>query len=367
MLAGAGDIATCLRTDDEATANLLDGIAGTVFTLGDHVYPDGAAQDFTDCYEPSWGRHKARTLPVVGNRDYGTPGAAGYYDYFGSAGSPLDTACSSNCKGYYGYDAGNWHVIALNSECSLSGGTGCVPSEMEQWLRDDLASNSSACTLALWHKPVRTIGPHANDEGSMLASWRILYDYGADLVVNGHEHSYARYGGLNREANGVDNAFGMRQIVVGTGGFDLSTATRTATTPGLEAWQDATTANAFGVLKLVLDATSYSWEFLPVGGTFADSGNGSCHAAPTAREMSIDTYSDGNGATSLSPRDPCVQVAPGDARIIDVTVLDIPPYDDRGTPADTSDDNGGMIGYSYVLQYDSANLAIEAQDANYLL
>ncbi len=106
----------------------------------------------------------------------------------------------------------------------------------------------------------------------------MLYDYNADLVLNGHEHSYARYAQLNREANGTDGARGIRQIVVGTGGKGLTTSTRAGSTPGLEVWQDASTANTLGVLKLTLRAGNYSWQFVPVAGkSFTDSGTGNCH------------------------------------------------------------------------------------------
>ena len=136
VLVGAGDISNCSRTQDEATAQLLDNISGTVFTLGDNVYPDGTASQFSDCYGPTWGRHKNRTKPVPGNHDYHVNGASAYYNYFGAAaGDPS--------KGYYSYNLGTWHIIALNSEISHSAG-----STQEQWLRNDLAANSSVCTLA---------------------------------------------------------------------------------------------------------------------------------------------------------------------------------------------------------------------------
>ena len=309
VLVGAGDIAGCGTSGDEQTASLLDGIDGTVITLGDNAYESGSAQEFTDCYDPSWGRHKARTRPAVGNHEYHTPGAAGYYGYFGAAASPLDQTCNIGCKGYYSFEAGSWHVVALNSECFDSGAgatptpgpttsstpsppasptpsstpvpDGCIPSEMEQWLRDDLAAHQPGCTLAYWHRPVLTIGPHNNDEAEMLPYWRILYDNGADLVLSGHDHSYARYATLNRDANGVDPAFGIRQIVVGTGGRGLTDSTRTATTPGLEVWQDQSTENTLGVIKLVLSPAGYGWQFVPVAGkTFTDSGSGACHGTP---------------------------------------------------------------------------------------
>jgi hypothetical protein len=256
---------------------LLDGIPGTVFTLGDNVYEDGTAQQFNDCYNPSWGRHKARTRPAPGNHDYHVSGAPGYYGYFGDPATSLQPGCRSGCKGYYSYNTGSWHVIVLNSECSTSY-QACNMSDMDTWLRSDLAANPAACTVAMWHRPVLTIGPHSNDEGSLKPIWRVLYDNNVDLVLSGHEHSYQRYGPLNREANGVDTARGIRQVVVGTGGKGLTTSSRAGSTPGLEVWQDASTANTLGVLKLTLRGGAFDWQFVPVAGkTFADSGTGACH------------------------------------------------------------------------------------------
>jgi len=187
VLVGAGDIADCNRTQDESTAQLLDGIAGTVVTMGDNAYPNGTLTEFNDCYAPTWGRHKARTRPSPGNHDYHAAGVAGYYTYFGAAASPLDTNCTSNCKGYYSYTLGDWHIIALNSEIPHGAG-----SEQEQWLRADLAANPSLCTLAYWHRPRFSSGPHGNDTG-VQPFWQALYDHGADVVLNGHDHTYERF------------------------------------------------------------------------------------------------------------------------------------------------------------------------------
>jgi len=276
-LVGAGDIAGCDTNGDEQTANLLDSIPGTIFTLGDNVYEDGSAQQYADCFSGSWGRHLSRIRPAPGNHDFHTSGGSGYYGFFGDAATPLQPGCRSGCNGWYSYNAGNWHVIVLNSECATSYNA-CDEAAMLSWLEQDLRSNTAACTLAMWHRPVLTIGPHSIDEGSLKPFWQMLYDYNADLVLNGHDHSYARYGQLNREANGTDGARGIRQIVVGTGGKGLTTSTRAGSTPGLEVWQDASTANTLGVLKLTLRAGNYSWQFVPVAGkSFTDSGTGNCH------------------------------------------------------------------------------------------
>src|SRR3990170_2852459 len=139
-LPGDSDVAGAGQTGDEATAALLAGIAGTVITLGDNVYPNGAASEFTNCYNPSWGSHKARTRPASGNHDYNTAGAVGYYGYFG-------TAAGDPTKGYYSFDLGTWHLIALNSECAQVGGCG-AGSAQETWLRADLAANQLDNILA---------------------------------------------------------------------------------------------------------------------------------------------------------------------------------------------------------------------------
>jgi len=267
VLIGAGDIASCTSSGDESTANLLDGIAGTVIAVGDLAYDDGTATEFADCYEPSWGRHKSRTKPVPGNHEVNTSGASGYYGYFGDIASPDEPGCVTGCRGYYAYDRGNWRVYALNSNTGLT-------AELS-WLQADLAANPRQCSLAYYHHPVLTAGPHANDV-DMIPIWQALWDAGADLVVSGHDHSYQRYARLDRDANGVD-AGGMRQIIVGTGGKGMTATTRADTTPGLEVLEDGTGVDNFGVIKLTLHADSYDWQFVPIAGTtFTDSGNEAC-------------------------------------------------------------------------------------------
>ena len=263
VLVGAGDISSCDNNNDEAMALVLDGIPGTVFTLGDNAYPDGTAADFANCYDPTWGRHKARTRPAVGNHDYLTTGASGYFDYFGAAaGDPS--------QGYYSYNLGAWHLIALNSNCSDVGGCG-AGSPQEAWLRADLAAHPATCTLAYWHHPLFNSGIHGNHT-FMQAIWQALYDYGADVVLNGHDHNYQRF--APQDPSGVaDPAHGIQEFVVGTGGKSLYSFPG-ATTANTEVRNDQT----YGVLKLTLSTTSYSWQFIPVAGqTFTDSGSAPCH------------------------------------------------------------------------------------------
>lgn len=256
---GAGDIASCNSSGDEATASLLDGIPGTVFTLGDNVYDNGTATEFTNCYNPTWGRHKSRTLPSPGNHDYNTAGASGYYGYFGAAaGDPA--------KGYYSYDLGDWHIIALNSNIARDAASAQIA-----WLTSDLAANTKTCTLAYWHHPRFSSGLEHGNDTSVQPFWDALYAANADVVLSGHDHDYERF--APQTPTGVaDAAGGIREFVVGTGGrshYSLGT---------LKANSQVFDGTTYGVLRLTLSAGGYSWQFVPVpGGQFTDSGTGTCH------------------------------------------------------------------------------------------
>ena len=259
VFVGAGDIADCSRVQDELTAQLLDNIPGTVFTAGDNAYPGGTADSFNGCYEPTWGRHKARTHPAVGDNEYDTPGASGYFNYFGAAaGNPNE--------GYYSYDLGSWHIIVLNSNCSQIGG--CRPDDPQgQWLQADLAANPRTCILAIHHEPLFSSNTGDID---MRDFWVPLYAAGADVVLSGHRHMYERFAQQNPDGV-ADPGRGIRQFVVGTGGSSLSSLDGVA--PNSEVRDD----NTYGVLKLTLNPSSYDWEFIPIAGqTFTDSGSAQC-------------------------------------------------------------------------------------------
>jgi hypothetical protein len=268
VFTGAGDISDCTNTQDEATATLLDSIPGTVYTTGDNVYEDGTATEFANCYDPTWGRHKARTKPVAGNHEYQTPGATGYYNYFGAAaGDPS--------KGYYSFDVGDWHAIVLNSNCSQVGGCGAT-SAQATWLRADLAANPATCTVALLHHP-RFTSSRTSPDGATLALYQALYDAGADLVLGGHYHNYERFA-PQTPAGAADSVFGVREFVVGTGGRSL-----VGFSGGAMANSQVRNSSTFGVLKLTLHPTSYDFAFIPIAGqSFTDSGSGSCHGTPSA-------------------------------------------------------------------------------------
>lgn len=257
----AGDIADCGRNQDELTANILDAYpTATVFTAGDNVYPYGTLAAYNDCYQPSWGRHKARTWPVVGNHEYTSemPNAEGYHAYFGERAGPIG-------KAYYTTTFGDWQVIVLNSEISMKAG-----SLQETWLRDQLARSTKQCTLAVWHRPRFFSGTVNMEVTIQKAVWNALYAAGAELIIGGHLHNYERF--APQSSDGIaDPVRGIRQIIVGTGG-------KNAANFGTPAPNSEIRAQAFGVLKLTLGSNTYSWEFLPAAGSnFTDSGSGTCH------------------------------------------------------------------------------------------
>ena len=266
VLVGAGDVASC---DDlagaKATAKLLDSIPGTVFVAGDLAYPDGSAEQFANCYGPTWGRHKARTRPSPGNHEFHAGGATPYFNYFGeAAGDPK--------KGYYSYDLGAWHVIVINSNCSDLPGGCAAGSPEEQWLKQDLAQHPTACTVAYWHHPLFSSGKAHGNDPEMKPFWQDLYSANADIVINGHDHDYERFAPQDPDGK-LDNARGIREFVVGSGGKN-SHRVFGDTKPNSE----ARNADTYGVLKLTLHAKSYDWEFVSEEGkTFKDSGTGNCH------------------------------------------------------------------------------------------
>jgi acid phosphatase type 7 len=258
----AGNIATCGTTNDEATATLLETLPGTVFTLGDNAFPNGSAEAYQNCYEPSWGRHKARTYAALGNHEYNLGSATASFDYFGSRAGPRD-------RGYYSLNLGNWHVIVLNVSDAVSFEEG---SAQDQWLQADLAGNTKLCTIALWHSPrffsSNTIGWTSNALVTKL--WERLYAAGVDVVLNGQQHQYERFSPMTPTGT-PDPVRGIRQFNSGTGG-------ESAEMPTAIAQHSEALSAHFGVLRLTLDAGTYAWEFIPVvPGQFSDSGTGSCH------------------------------------------------------------------------------------------
>jgi acid phosphatase type 7 len=253
---GAGDIAVCNSPGTLATARLLDTIPGVVFTTGDNAYPNGSAANYRDCYAPTWGRHRERTRPSPGNHEYESAGAGPYFEYFGDHAGPPGA-------GFYSYALGNWTAYSLNSNVSMTSASAQVT-----WLTGQIAANPSTCTIAYWHHPLFSSGPHgAHTPARDL--WRALYDAGVDVVLNGHEHLYERF--APQDPNGrPDSTRGIRQFTVGSGGAALYV-------PATVAANSQLISSEFGVLKLTLNVNAYVWEFIGVDGRVRDFGNATCH------------------------------------------------------------------------------------------
>ena len=253
----AGDVAQCNGQGAQLTGQLINSLVYPVLVAGDLAYPNGTAEEFARCYEPTWGAFKTRTYPAPGNHEYRTAGAKAYFDYFG-------TRAGDRNKGYYSFDVGQWHVVSLNSNRELERG-----SPQMAWLKADLKQHRQACVLAYWHHPRFSSGPHG-DNTRVQALWALLYQQGVSAVVTGHDHDYERFAPMN-ESGEADPVRGMRAFIVGTGGahhYHLGQRH-----PLSEVWE----GESWGVLKLTLGASSYAWEFLPVGGsTFHDAGSGQC-------------------------------------------------------------------------------------------
>jgi hypothetical protein len=259
IFVGAGDIAGS-GTGDSATAALISALpnTATVWAAGDNAYDSGTLTEYNTYYDPTWGQFNARTIPAPGNHEYGTSGASGYFDYFGALAGP-------NRNGWYSKDVGDWHVVSLNSEVSMAAG-----SPQETWLRQDLAANTKACTIAMWHSPIFTSGSHAPDSATR-PLYQALYDYNADVLIQGHNHNYERFAPMNPSGQ-LDTVRGIRSFVNGAGGRSHYNFT------GVAANSEVRNSDTYGVLKFVLKANSYDWEFIPEAGkTFRDSGSGTCH------------------------------------------------------------------------------------------
>lgn len=265
VLVGAGDVhASCADlSEPRATAQLLADIPGTVFADGDLASPDGSLAEFENCYGTTWGRYKDRTRPAIGNHEYDTKGAKGYFDYFGSR-------AGSNAEGYYSYELGHWHVVVLNANCSEIPGGCAAGSPEEMWLRNDLRKHPAECTLAYFHQPLFSSSEVGNDP-AVKPFWEDLYRAGAALIVNGHAHDYERFAPQNPDGV-ADPTHGILEIIAGTGGKDHANFIHVDRNSVV---RDNT---SYGVLKLTLYPGKYDWEFIPAAGfTFADSGSGRCH------------------------------------------------------------------------------------------
>jgi len=263
-VAAAGDVACPVggaRCRDAATARVIARIAPqALFALGDLQYETGRLADFRSSYARTWGRYRSITFPAVGNHEYLTPRAAGYFTYFADRAGPTG-------RGWYARSIGSWRVIALNSNCAEAGG--CERgSPQQRWLASELAAHPARCTVAIWHHPRFSSGRHGDDSGTA-ALWATLRARRADLVLVGHDHNYERFAPQN--SDGRPDARGIREFVVGTGGrntYPLGIPRRNS---------EVRTTDVHGMLELDLRARGYRWRFRAVpGDEFSDAGTGRC-------------------------------------------------------------------------------------------
>jgi len=256
-IAAAGDIGAEGGPSDAnvQTAALIEDLTpDAVLTLGDNQYEDGELDEFLDSYDLTWGRLKDITYPTPGNHEYGSGDAEGYFDYFGDAANPPD--------GYYSFDLGNWHLVAVNSND--------FSEEQLAWIRNDLRSDGHPCELAYWHEPRWSSGDRHGSDSDMARFWRIMVHEGVDVVLNAHDHVYERFAKMN--AAGAEDLAGVREFVVGTGGASLYGFDDPETGSKVRIAQ-------YGVLTMVLEDLGYSWEFLKADdGMVLDEGSTRCHA-----------------------------------------------------------------------------------------
>ena len=262
IVAAAGDIASqgAPCAGDRATAALVARMDPTVvLVLGDNQYTRGTLTEFRSSYDRTWGRFKKITWPTPGNHEYRTEGARGYFDYFGRQAEPP--------AGYYSFELGTWHLVAINS------GNGDIGQEQHSWIRMDLASDDHRCQLAYWHHPLWTSGtvegadPQPQD---LDALWSTLFDAGVDVVLNGHAHQYERFSQLNPSGQ-IDPVHGIREFVVGTGGGKFHEF------GDVVYGSEVRDADNYGVLELTLRDDAYGWRFVSVDGRVLDEGEGACH------------------------------------------------------------------------------------------
>jgi hypothetical protein len=273
IVMAAGDfICDSLSTSSTACQQMVvsqvvvDQMPAAALILGDLCHTP-SANCFNNYYAPSWGRLFSISHPITGNHEYLVAGAGYYFDYWNGVGN-ADGPAGNRSQGYYSYDVGSWHIIALNSQCSQAGGCN-AGSPQYIWLQQDLQNHPNLCTLAYYHIPLFSSGGRANN--NMKQIYTVLYNYNVEVVLNGHDHIYERF--APQDPNGVaDPLRGIRTFIVGTGGANhTSIAT-------IQPNSEVRNVDTFGALKFTLHPNGYDWQFMPVPGkTFTDSGTAFCH------------------------------------------------------------------------------------------
>lgn len=271
---GLGTSTAC-RQSAVSDALLADPTVGSVLGLGDFQYDCDDLADFAVSYTPTWGRFNARMVPVAGNHEYKTgkdqygticpasnKTATNFFTYFGDA-------AHGSTGGHFSFDLGSWHFVGLNANCGMSGVGGCAASSSQTaWLTADLAATTQPCIAAFWHQPLYT-ALAGSTNSTYRPWWRVLYAAHADVVLNGHVHTYARFGPLDPDGNA--DAEGVTEYVIGTGGESLTAASSLARP------QPLATQKAFGYSRFTLHADGWDMQFVNTSGQVLDSASGTCH------------------------------------------------------------------------------------------
>jgi acid phosphatase type 7 len=251
----AADIGMCGRPAVAQVANLVATLSGDLLLAGDIAYFQGTTEQFRDCFDPSWGQFRSRWHAVPGNHEYESPGAAPYFTYFGAAAGPAGV-------GYYSFRAGDWLILMLNSNIAVTTG-----SPQYEFARQQLQTQASPCTMAVWHHPLFSSGPNGPN-ARMGDLWALLESFRAEVVVSGHDHLYERFA-RQRSDGSADEANGIRQFVVGTGGADLSNFVRNSA-------NSEERITRYGVTRFTLRPAQVDWEFVERDGSTADRGLDTC-------------------------------------------------------------------------------------------
>jgi chitodextrinase len=291
---GNGQNGACQQ---KATYTLLtQANPSAILVLGDNQYYCGGLAAFQQSYALSWGQLLGKTYPSPGNHEYLTSGgtgcnssnagAAGYFNYYAASAQE-----GTPGQGWHSFDLGNWHLIALNSNCGDAGGCGST-SPQGTWLANDLAAHKNECLLAYWHIPLYSSGGRAAANSQPF--WQLLYSAHADVVLNGHDHIYERFAPQDPNGN-LDTANGIREFIAGTGGANHTSVATVAANSLVR------NASTFGVLELTLHPSSYDWTFVPVAGqTFTDSGSASCHNSSSSSDTTPPSVPTNLSATGVS-------------------------------------------------------------------
>ena len=252
-----GDTGWCGSPALGPLSRMFERLDGDILLAGDLAYPSGTMQEFHNCFEPSFGRFKSRMRASPGNHDYvSSVSASAYFDYFGDRSGP-------NRLGYYSFKAAEWTVLMLNSNVPLRRG-----SPQYAFVRNTMQQAPTRCTMAVLHHPFDSSGINGPTP-ALRDVWELIYNLGGDVVIAGHDHLYERHAPVNTDQR-RDDAKGIRQFTVGTGGAPLYHKVR-------HALNSEFIASTYGVLRLRLDPALYEWQFMDMTGHVLDRGLNVCH------------------------------------------------------------------------------------------